>query len=154
MVDLSPNARHVSAVDGHKVRHPSGAFMNIKVFAHETNGAYSLMETVLPPGGVVPKHVHEHEDENNYILDGQLTMHIGDEVFTAKAGSFVVAPKGVTQFFRNDGYEDCRFLTTFTPGGAEEYFREAGELIKSTPNGRPSREKLLALQEKYALRYL
>jgi quercetin dioxygenase-like cupin family protein len=154
MAEQEPSARFVSPHQGHQVRHPSGAHMNIKVFAHETGGAFSLMETILPPGAVVPKHIHADEDENNYILDGQLTMHIGDTVYAAKAGSFVLAPKGVTQFFRNDGYVDCRFLTTFTPGGAEEYFREAGELIKQAESGRPNPAQLLALQAKYRLRYL
>jgi hypothetical protein len=65
--DLSGRAIHRG--HGHHVKHPSGADMYIKVFASETGGAYSLMETVLPPGGVIPLHVHADEDENNYVLD-------------------------------------------------------------------------------------
>ncbi|WP_158249363.1 cupin domain-containing protein [Pseudomonas sp. LFM046] len=146
--------RMVSRDEGHQVRHPTGAQMNIKVFAAETGGAYSLMETVLPPGGMVPRHVHEGEDENNFILEGQLTMHIGDATYVATAGSYVVAPRGVEQCFRNEGSSDCRFLTTFTPGGAEGFFREAGELIRRAAPGKPDPAELTRLQQKYGLRYL
>lgn len=49
MTDATTIARMIESADGHPVLHPSGARMNIKVFAAETGGAYSLMETVLPP---------------------------------------------------------------------------------------------------------
>ncbi|MCY1505203.1 Cupin domain protein [compost metagenome] len=147
-------ARMIAHEEGHQVRHPTGAQMNIKVFAAETGGSYSLMETVLPPGGVVPRHVHDGEDENNFILEGQLTMHIGDATYVATPGSYVVAPRGVEQCFRNEGSTDCRFLTTFTPGGAEGFFREAGELIRRVAPERPDPVQLALLQKKYGLRYL
>ena len=38
----------VKPEDGHVVRHPSGAVITVKVHAHETGGAYSLLESVLP----------------------------------------------------------------------------------------------------------
>lgn len=154
MTDGTAIARMIESPDGHHVLHPSGARMNIKVFSAETGGAYSLMETVLPPGGTVPLHIHEDEDENNFILEGELSMRIGDAVYMAKAGSYVVAPRGITQHFHNAGNEPCRFLTTFTPGGAEGFFKEAGELIRLAAPGKPSAEALAELQRKYRLRYL
>lgn len=154
MTDATTIVRMIESADGHPVLHPSGARMNIKVFAAETGGAYSLMETVLPPGGTVPLHIHEDEDENNFILEGELTMQIGEVQYTAKAGSYVVAPKGITQQFHNAGTAPCRFLTTFTPGGAEGFFKEAGELVRLAAPGKPSADALAALQRKYKLRYL
>ena len=147
-------ARMISPDEGHHVLHPTGALMSIKVFANETGGLYSLMETVLPPGGVVPRHIHTGEDENNFILEGQLTMQIGEDFHLAGPGSYVVAPRGVQQYFKNDGDSNCRFLTTFTPGGAEGFFREAGELIRRLAPEKPSREELLQLQQRYGLSYL
>lgn len=154
MSSNSIKARMISSDEGHQVLHPTGARMNIKVFATETGGVYSLMETVLPPGGEVPRHIHEGEDENNYILEGQLTMQIGEVFHLAGQGSYVVAPRGVQQYFKNDGDSDCRFLTTFTPGGAEGFFREAGELIRRLAPERPTPEELLQLQQRYGLSYL
>ncbi|WP_266182128.1 cupin domain-containing protein [Dyella humicola] len=147
-------ARAIAHSDGHNVKHPTGADMNIKVFASETGGTYSLMETVLPSGGVVPLHIHESEDENNYILEGQLQMSIGDQVYDAGPGDYVVAPRGITQTFRNSGSTPCRFLTTFTPGGAEGFFKDAGELIAAAAPAKPDPAVLKALQKKYHLTYL
>ncbi|BDH46018.1 hypothetical protein TUM12370_20620 [Salmonella enterica subsp. enterica serovar Choleraesuis] len=147
-------ARMVSSDEGHHVIHPTGASMSIKVFANETGGIYSLMETVLPPGGIVPRHIHKGEDENNFILEGELTMHIGESVYLAEPGSYVVAPRGVEQYFKNHGDTDCRFLTSFTPGGAEGFFKEAGELIHRSAPGKPDPELMVQLQQKYGLRYL
>ncbi|HCE6896738.1 cupin domain-containing protein [Pseudomonas aeruginosa] len=147
-------ARMVSRGEGRHIRHPSGALMNVRVLSDETGGVYSMMETVLPPGGVVPRHVHEDEDENNYILEGQLTMQIGEVVHVAVPGSYVVAPRGIEQCFRNEGLVDCRFLTTFLPGGAEGFFLEAAELMRRSAPGRPDARVFERLQRKYGLRYL
>ncbi|MBJ2271193.1 cupin domain-containing protein [Pseudomonas sp. MF6772] len=153
MSSNSTTARMISPDEGHHVLHPTGAQMNIKVFATETGGVYSLMETVLPPGGVVPRHIHKGEDENNFILEGELTMQIGEAVYLAEPGSYVVAPRGVEQYFKNEGDTECRFLTTFTPGGAEGFFEDAGELIRRAAPEKPSPDQLVQLQKKYGLRY-
>jgi quercetin dioxygenase-like cupin family protein len=152
--NFSPSARVVQREEGHIVRHPSGANLSIKVFAIETGSVYSMMEAILPPGGVIPLHIHENEDENNYILEGELTAHIGDQKHKAGAGSYVVAPRGVTQYFKNEGIVPCRFLTTFTPGGAEGYFKEAGALVAKCAPEKPSLAALKALQEKYRIQYM
>ncbi|MBJ3816638.1 cupin domain-containing protein [Shimwellia pseudoproteus] len=154
MSNTAITARMVGSDEGHHVLHPTGANMSIKVFANETGGIYSLMETVLPPGGVVPRHIHKGEDENNFILEGELTMEIGENIYQAGPGSYVVAPRGVEQYFKNNGDTDCRFLTSFTPGGAEGFFKEAGELIRRSAPEKPNPELMAQLQQKYALRYL
>lgn len=154
MSNVEIKQRAIEKDEGHMVKHPTGADMNIKVFASETGGAYSLMETVLPPGGVVPLHVHEAEDENNYILEGKLTMVIGDRTYAGGPGTYVVAPRGVTQHFINNEMVPCRFLTMFTPGGAEGFFREAGEIILKAAPSKPDPEEIARLQEKYRLTYL
>lgn len=151
---IAAEPRLVAENGGHRIKHPSGADMQIKIFSDEANGAYSLMQTILPPGGVIPLHIHEGEDENNYIVEGELLMTIGTEAFHAKAGSFVVAPKGVTQTFTNPGPDACRFLTTFVPGGAEGFFKEAAELMAASMTNALDPDALEMLQSKYRLTYL
>jgi quercetin dioxygenase-like cupin family protein len=147
-------AQMIASEEGHAIKHPTGAAMNIKVFAEETRGAYSLMETLLPGGGVIPAHIHATEDENTYIVEGELLMTIGEQTFHAKTGSFVIAPKGVVQTFRNPANTPCRFLTTFVPGGAEGFFKEVAEMIAEFAPSVPSPESIRALQRKYHLTYL
>src|SRR5260370_34416428 len=46
-------------------------------------------------GGDPPRHVHEHEDEAFYVLEGRLTATIGgDTTLTAGPGEGVFLPRG------------------------------------------------------------
>jgi uncharacterized cupin superfamily protein len=54
-----------------------------------------MIEVVAPAGYQPPLHVHEEEDEALYILDGELTITIGETEHRAEAGAFVLSPMGV-----------------------------------------------------------
>ena len=58
------------------------------------------------------------------VLEGELEFRIGDEVVSATAGSYVLAPPGVVHSFRNVSAERARTLNLHTPGGFAEYRRE------------------------------
>lgn len=149
------SVRLIAQDDGYRINHPkNGAEMRIKIFSADSGGLYSMMETVLPPGAIVPLHTHANEVENNLILAGTLTMEIGDDIYFAEAGSYVVSPKGIKHRLKNDGTTDCRFVTTFMPGGAEGFFEEAFELMRRAAPQSPDQEEMLQLQRKYGLHYL
>ena len=45
-------------------------------------GAFSLVEHPIAPRTLAgPSHVHEHEDEYSYVLEGEVGFEVGDEVF-------------------------------------------------------------------------
>jgi len=69
-------------------------------------------------------HTHEREDEYSYVLSGQLTAQLGDDVIEAGRGELVVKPRGIPHAFWNAGAEPLRFLELISPGGFEEYFFE------------------------------
>src|SRR3954470_1414557 len=48
-------------------------------------------------GRELEAHVHDDEDDAFYILDGELTFLLGDDVVTAPPGTFVLVPPGVEQ---------------------------------------------------------
>jgi quercetin dioxygenase-like cupin family protein len=50
-----------------------------KVLSEQTNGAYAILEQKIPAGHGPPLHVHRHETEIFYILDGQFEVSIGDQ---------------------------------------------------------------------------
>ena len=52
----------------------------------DTNGKYALWEAVVPPGGGPPPHVHSREEEGFYILEGEITVQVGDERLVATPG--------------------------------------------------------------------
>ena len=61
--------------------------------AAETNGAYFVMEGVVPPDGGPPPHIHHNQVETFYIVEGQMEILLGDQVYETKAGDFVHVSK-------------------------------------------------------------
>ena len=50
-----------------------------KIKSKDTNGVFSVLEFVTPPGKGVALHVHEREDELVYLLDGEIEVTLGDQ---------------------------------------------------------------------------
>ena len=101
----------------------------LKASRRSTGGALSVFETSIGTGP--PLHVHEHEDECFYVLDGELSVRCGDESFTAAAGSFVFLPRGRPHRFRATGQpagqpasQPARLLLIAVPAGIEDYFAQ------------------------------
>jgi quercetin dioxygenase-like cupin family protein len=46
-----------------------------KVTSEETGGAYAILEQKIPPGHGPPLHVHRHETEIFYVLEGEFEIH-------------------------------------------------------------------------------
>jgi quercetin dioxygenase-like cupin family protein len=57
-----------------------------KVMSEETGGAYAILEQKIPPGHGPPLHVHRHETEIFYVLEGQFEITIGEQKVTAALG--------------------------------------------------------------------
>src|SRR4051812_21188695 len=85
-----------------------------------------VRETAPPPGGGPPPHVHAHEDEFVYVLAGHIDVRLGDQLHAFGPGGFAYVPRGTVHTFRNAGDTAGRILVGFTPGGIENFFREAG----------------------------
>jgi mannose-6-phosphate isomerase-like protein (cupin superfamily) len=97
------------------------------VTGEQTGGAYFVMEALVPPGGGPPPHIHHHEDETFYIVEGECSITIGDQVMHAKAGDFINIPRGTVHCFCNYGTATARLIVTFTPSGMEGFFIETLE---------------------------
>lgn len=67
--------------------------------------------------------LHRHDfDETFYVLEGELTFQLEDEVFTKKEGELAFAPRNVAHTFANLSGADARTLIVCTPAGFERYF--------------------------------
>jgi quercetin dioxygenase-like cupin family protein len=103
-----------------------GDTLTFKATADTTGGALTVIECEAAPGGGPPPHVHEHEDESFYVLDGAFELLLGDTIVHAAPGDFVFVPRGTVHRFQNVGAGTGRILILFTPGGLETFFRAAG----------------------------
>src|SRR5207248_3574791 len=94
--------------------------------SEETNGKYALWEAIVTPGGGPPPHVHSREEEGFYILEGEITVYIGDERLVATAGMFANMPVGTAHSFKNETNRPARMLISVAPAGLEQMFFEDG----------------------------
>ena len=94
----------------------------------ETDGAYFVMEGMVPPNGGPPPHIHHNQVESFYIVGGQMEILLGEQLYEAKAGDFVHVSKGVRHRFINRSQTPTKMVLTFVPSGdIEQFFREAFE---------------------------
>src|ERR1700721_1228251 len=76
-----------------------GMLATIKASAEGTNGRVAVIEHKGPHNSGSPLHVHHHEDEWFYVLEGELTIWVGGQVVRAPEGSFVFGPKDTPHTF-------------------------------------------------------
>src|SRR5215212_5952397 len=95
-----------------------------------TSENFSVVEHPIAPRTLAgPSHVHEHEDEYSYVLEGEVGFEVGDEVFSAGAGKLVAKPRAIWHAFWNAGDQPARLLEIISPAGFERYFAELAQLI-------------------------
>jgi quercetin dioxygenase-like cupin family protein len=104
-----------------------GMLETVKIGRADTNGSLGLLEIVVPPGLGSPWHVHPEEDEWFYVLDGNLTVYVGDARLDLKTGGFAFGPKGVPHTFIAAGPGTTRALVGFAPMQFEGFLREVGQ---------------------------
>ncbi len=91
--------------------------------AAQTGGTLALVEHPVPPRTLAaPLHRHANEDEYSVVLEGELTVLLGDAVHVARVGDVVRKPRGEWHTFWNAADAPCRFLEIITPGGFERFF--------------------------------
>lgn len=100
-----------------------GTLDSIVAKAADTDGAYGVIMRIAPRGFTPPLHQHSREDTGILVLDGRLTVRIGEEEVVLGPHEFRFAPRGVTHWFRVET-ETARFLEIVSPGGFEGFHYE------------------------------
>ncbi|HEU5241612.1 MAG TPA: cupin domain-containing protein [Ornithinibacter sp.] len=80
---------------------------------------FNLSIVVLAPGQGVSSHVHDDEDDSFLVLEGTLSLVVGDDdrQVRAGAGTFVLVPAGTPHAIANEESDDVRILNIHAPGG-------------------------------------
>jgi mannose-6-phosphate isomerase-like protein (cupin superfamily) len=123
----------------------------IKATGDDTGGTFYLGETEVPPGFPGPPlHVHDRLHDMFLVIEGTLTLRLGDEEQRVEAGTFVCIPPGVVHTFSNPGDTPVRFFNFNTPAGWESYMRD---LAAAASEGRtPTPEEIGRIASKYDFR--
>ena len=121
------------------------------VFGNEltikTGGAFCLVDYTAVPGFPGPPlHVHRETTDSFYVLEGELTVQVGDETRVLGPGSFVLVEPGTPHTFSNPGGRPARFLSLMSPGGFEQYFRDLRDAFGDGP---PDFERIGEIAARY-----
>jgi mannose-6-phosphate isomerase-like protein (cupin superfamily) len=121
----------------------------VKASADTTGGAFSLFEENDPVD--TPLHVHAHEDELFYVLEGEHVFQVGDEEFRVSPGGCVFAPRGVPHAQRRVVPRNGRVLVMTSPAGLEGFFRELADADRT---GELGPEAYARVSDRYGVTWL
>ena len=102
----------------------SGRFAALKLLGQETNGSIMLFEETVPPGTKSLFHLHHDSDEVAWVLAGEITFKIGDEVTVGGPGTCAFFPRNVPHAWKNTGGDTGRVVFLYTPAAAGGYVEE------------------------------
>jgi mannose-6-phosphate isomerase-like protein (cupin superfamily) len=127
-----------------------GALAELKATAADTGGLMTIVQVTEAPGAEAPLHIHHRDDEGFWILEGDVTFEVGDEIIEATAGDYVFGPRGIPHRFMV-GDRGCRMLFIMVPGGMEDVIRATSEPAASrtlppAPAAEPTPEEVEGLK--------
>ena len=102
------SVKHASQVEAKDVA--TGTDTTIQVLISLKEGPnFALRRFTMQKGGGMPRHTNTVEHEQ-YVLCGQATITIGDEMHHVRTGDVVFIPEGVVHSYQNTGEEPFEFL--------------------------------------------
>jgi mannose-6-phosphate isomerase-like protein (cupin superfamily) len=106
-----------------------------KADGEETRNKYSISEWWLEPNTKGPgAHAHP-EDDVFFVLEGTMSLLLGQLWTHAGPGSFVLIPGGVRHDFENRGLVRSGVLNFSIPGAFEPHMTGIAEWFKQNPPG-------------------
>jgi mannose-6-phosphate isomerase-like protein (cupin superfamily) len=124
-----------------------GALMTFKALTSETDGKFWALEGFADKHMAVPLHVHTHEDEMWFVLEGEIAFTLGDETRIGRPGTFVYIPRGVAHTFQIKS-ETARWFGVGIDGTLDQWFFETGEPAQARtlppPSAAPPDERAIS----------
>lgn len=117
----------------------------------QTGGAYYLCEAIFGPESGSPLHIHHHEDEVIYVLEGAIDVRLDKDTLHIQAGGVVHLPKKVPHALYNPLQTQLKIMVHAIPGGLEGYFDEAEAALQ---NGALDAKLHTTISAKYGLEWL
>jgi len=127
---------------GQHLEEASGQVVSMKLFGRDTGQSITLFEQKVPAGSKNSwLHLHRQSDEVAWVLEGEFTFKIGEELTAGGPGTCVFIPRNVPHAWKNSGSTPGRVVFLYTPAGA-------GGFVE-TMFDRPDGGELKARLEKY-----
>ena len=105
----------------------------LKLQNEQTGQSVMAFEEVTPGGTETPLHLHHDSDEVMYVLSGQYSFKVGNQLSSGGPGTCVFMPRGIPHAWKNSGAETGRAFFMYTPGEAGKVFEESVRLQRPAP---------------------
>lgn len=107
------------------------ARINVLLHGEQSGAVVGILDNHVPADTKGPTLHHHAFDEAFYLVDGELTFRLEDELVDVRRGEIAFAPRGVPHTFTNRSGAPARFVIICTPAGFERHFarlaaRQAG----------------------------
>src|ERR1700722_4489852 len=87
---------------------PESRSISLKLRGGETGESIMMFEETIPTGIKSVFHLHHDSDEVAYVLSGELTFNIGDEITVGGTGSCTFISRGIPHAWMSTGAETAR----------------------------------------------
>ena len=149
---MLPQARKLVAPDEGTTILEGGFGVVLKLAGVETGGSFSVVEHPLAPGVLgSPPHTHTNEYSSSFVVEGTVGVMVGEDVYEAGTGSYVIKPRGIPHAFWNSGPEPARIVEIISPAGFEQYFEELARAPSA--GGPPDVSRLEEIAARYGLTF-
>lgn len=108
----------VQPEQGRVVTYTPGRSIVLKLRCDETDGSIMLFEETAPAGTRSTLHLHHDSDEVAYVLSGEITFLIGDDITVGGPGTCAFMPRGVRHAWKSTGAQPGHVVFLYTPAGA------------------------------------
>jgi quercetin dioxygenase-like cupin family protein len=95
-----------------------GRSIVLKLLGEATGDSIMMFEEIVPAGTKSTFHLHHDSDEVAYVLSGEVTFKIGDDITVGGLGACAFMPRGVPHAWKSTGAETGRVLFLYTPATA------------------------------------
>lgn len=125
----------------------AGVAMKQLVSGEHTEGSLCLFENRSHGHTKTPIHVHAHDDETIYVVEGHLTAVLDGEARTLSPGDSVFLQRGIPHQLMNPGDLPVRYILIGTPSVFERFLAEGGhELREGDVLGPPTPDDIERLE--------
>jgi quercetin dioxygenase-like cupin family protein len=126
-VDSDQSLPHIGVV---------GDTYTISLTGEDTNGRFTLIDMLIPPGGGPGPHRHDFE-ETFIVLDGEFEATFRGEKLVIRSGETIHIPANAPHQFHNSSSNPVRLLCICSPAGQEKFFEEVGLPVNSRTEPAP-----------------
>ena len=132
--------------DHHQASWVTNSLMIERATTEDTGGLYSVWEMWATADDTPPPHTHKRDDGAFLVLKGSMDVTVAGVTTSVRPGGFAFAPRGVPHAFTITS-DVVRVLVIATPGGAEQFFRAAGQPASAMALPVPQEPDVAALVE-------